>query len=78
MKLQQRIVSFKRHTIGYVVDGAELTRREAVELARRGYITNARVVKSVHGPYLMGSQANLYDLPTTFPTQRRFANKLSK
>jgi hypothetical protein len=38
MKIQKRICSTKRHTIGYVVDGQRMTRGQVVKLARRGQI----------------------------------------
>jgi hypothetical protein len=79
MKIQERIVSVKRHTIGYVVSGQEYTRLQTTKLARQGKLRNVRVVKAEAGPYVMGSRGNsLYDLPTCFGSDRRFANKRSK
>jgi hypothetical protein len=39
MEVQERIVSVKRHTIGYVVNGREYTRLQATKLARQGKIS---------------------------------------
>lgn len=79
MQVQERIVSVKRHTIGYVVDGAELTRREAVLAAKQGRLVNAKVINSdTYGHHLVGvGKVSLYDLPVRFPRSRRFANKRS-
>jgi hypothetical protein len=79
MQIQARIVSVKRHTLGYIINGEEYTRNEAVKAARRGQISNARIVRSrAYAPHLVGTTMNLYDLPARFSTKRRFANKRSK
>jgi hypothetical protein len=77
MKIQERIISVKQHTIGFVIDDAEFTRRETVQHAKKGRIANARVIKSrAYGDYLVGQQGTkLYELPTRFSHSRRFANK---
>lgn len=80
MQIQERIVSLKKHTIGFVVDHKELTRAEAVKAVKRGQIKNARIVNSnAYGAYLVGEgKVTLYDLPTRFARSRRFANKRGK
>jgi hypothetical protein len=78
MEIQERIVSIKRHTVGYVVNGREYTRLQAAKLARQGKVSGVRVVKAESGPYLMGDGYSLYDLPTRFGSKTRFANKRFK
>lgn len=63
LKVTERIVNTKRHTVGYVISGAEITRKEAVKLAQRGWISNAKSARGNGGTYLVGEDTNLYDLP---------------
>ncbi len=76
MQITERILDReKSHTFGYVLSGREYTRREVVQFARRGNVSNVRVVNSEqHGPYLMGTEQTLYDLPTRYSRSRRLAN----
>jgi hypothetical protein len=78
MQIQARLVSVRKHTIGYVVDRRELTRNEAVREARRGRIINAKVVNNAYGTHLMGIGQSLYSLPSRFPNSRRFASQRSR
>ena len=76
MRLKQRIVSYRGHTLGYVAKHKELTRLQVVELTKKGRIDNARVVHSECGPHLVGVGERLYDLPevhgkTSWWTARR-------
>jgi hypothetical protein len=79
MNISERIISIKRHSIGYVIDGAEYTRNQAIKLAQRGYVTNARVVESAAGDHLVGANGTtLYNLPTRIGEGRRFASARRK
>lgn len=73
--LSERIVSKKRHTIGYVIGSKEYTRREVVGLARQNKIKNVKVVDKRH---LVGDGVRLYDLPTRFAEHKRFASLMAK
>ena len=76
MTIQERIISSKRHTIGYVIDGEEFTKHQTITHTKKGLVSNAKVVKTVNGAYLMGKQGTrIYDLPTRFSMSRRFAKK---
>jgi hypothetical protein len=75
MQIQERIVSVKGHTIGYVIDGAEFTRNQAVKEATKGRISNARVVNSrTYGKHLVGRGVSLYSLDERPGSKRRFAS----
>lgn len=63
LKVTERVVDAKRHTIGYIISGSEVSRSEAVKLAQRGWIRNARVARGNGGTYIVGDNTNLYDLP---------------
>lgn len=63
LKITERIVDAKRHTVGYVINGSEVTRTEAIRLAKRGWLRNARVAKGNGGTFIIGESTNLYDLP---------------
>ena len=65
-KVTERIVNTKRHTIGYVINGSEIDRKEAVRLAELGWIRNARPAKGNGGTYLVGENNSLYNLPIRF------------
>ena len=75
LKLTERIVSRRRHTIGYVLDGSEYTRRETVKLAKQKQVKNVRVVNNRH---IVGDGIRLYDLPIRFGLNRRFSSLRSK
>lgn len=79
MNITERIVSVKRHTIGYVIGRREYTRQAAVSLVRQGKVGNARLVNSRrYGKHVIGKGTNLYDLPTRFGKSRVFASLRSK
>jgi hypothetical protein len=71
MKIQERITDTKRHTLGYVISGKEYTRKQAVQLAKKGSLEKVRVVNSQqHGPHISGIGWNLYDLPVRLNVRR--------
>ena len=43
-RISKRLVTSKRHTVGYVVGGKRQTVRQSVQLARRGEIIDVRAV----------------------------------
>ena len=64
MRVTHRVVNVKRHTTGFVLTGGkQVTRYQAVQLARKGLIRNVRVVKSNNRAYLTGESTSLYALP---------------
>jgi hypothetical protein len=66
MKIQGRIVSKKRHTVGYKVGGRNITRTEAVRLARQGKIEGVTVRTGSKDEMYLASKPGhprLYDLP---------------
>ena len=75
MNITERIVSVKRHTVGYVIGNREYTRPQTVSLVRKGQVANARLVNSqTYGKHVIGKGVNLYDLPTRFKSSRVFAS----
>ena len=66
MMIYKRVVSTKRHTVGYMITGVgQVSRREAVRLAKAGKIKGVRVARSPQGEYITSSTSrNLYSLPT--------------
>jgi glyoxylate carboligase len=71
--IQKRIVTSKRHTAGYVINGAEYTRAQTIKLARKGEIDGVRVAKGPAGAYLVSSVSSrsLYSLPITVQIKSR-------
>lgn len=69
--IYKRIVSTKRHTIGYMVTGVgRISRREAVRLAKAGKIKGVRVAKGPGGEYISSSTSrNLYSLPVVLDAE---------
>jgi len=67
MRIYRRIVSPKRHTIGYMISGqGRVTRNQAVKMANKGDLTGVRVANGVDGKYIVSTTSrNLYDLPIT-------------
>jgi len=61
-RVTHRIVSTKRHTQGYVIDGKNVRRNTAVKMARQGKLNNISVVGN-HIQTLPGRRQNLLDLP---------------
>lgn len=66
LTVRRRVVSSKRHTVGFVLsDNQRVTRHQAVQMARRNRINGVRVVSSSQGTYLQSTtNRNLYSLPT--------------
>mgnify|MGYP000315473356 CR=1 FL=1 len=64
MVITERLVSPKRHTLGYVISGKKYTRTQAVKLAQKGKLHGVKVVRNQNKPYLMGVYMPLYELPT--------------
>jgi hypothetical protein len=73
MMIYKRVVSTKRHTVGYMVTGVgEVSRREAVRLTKAGKIKGVRVARGPQGEYIASNTSrNLYSLPTVLATARR-------
>jgi hypothetical protein len=63
--ITERIVSKKRHTTGFVVGKQEVTRPQAIKMARRQQIDGVRVANGPQGAYLVSTtDTSLYALPT--------------
>lgn len=73
MSVTERVVSVKKHTIGYVINGEEYTRNQAVKLARSGKVRNVRVVSASSGSYLQGDGLSLSTLPSRTSKSSRFS-----
>jgi len=67
MRIYRRIVSPKRHTIGYMVSGhGRVTRNQAVKMANKGDLSGVRVTNGAEGRYIVSTTSrSLYDLPIT-------------
>lgn len=65
MNVLKRIVSTKRHTVGYVVSGmGRVSRANAIKLARQSKLNGVRVMNGSSGPYLVSdTNRSLYNLP---------------
>lgn len=65
MNVLKRIVSTKRHTVGYIVSGmGRVSRTNAVQLARRSKLRGVRVMNGPSGAYLVSETGrSLYNLP---------------
>lgn len=63
--IKKRIVSTKRHTVGYVLSGGtRVTRAQAVQMAARNEISGVRVVGTGRSRYLQSvARPHLYSLP---------------
>ncbi len=61
--IRERIVDKKKHTVGYNIEGKVVSRSEAVRLAQRGWLFNAKVSNNKGVPYIVGSHQPLYCLP---------------
>ena len=66
MKIQMREVDVKRHTTGYKIGGKWHTRRQAVQLAKKGKIDGVSAYKRAGIDYIQSlpGHRNLYDLAT--------------
>ncbi len=67
MRIYRRVVTPKRHTVGYMVSGhGKVTRSQAVKMASKGDISGVRVARGRTGKYLASTTSRkLYDLPIT-------------
>lgn len=65
MNVLKRIVSTKRHTVGYIVSGiGRVSRANAIKLARQSKLNGVRVMNGASGPYLVSeTERSLYNLP---------------
>ena len=63
--ITERLVSTKRHTVGYLTGDTVLSRHAAVRRARAGQISGVRVIHRIGKYYLeaIGSRRPLSDLP---------------
>ena len=65
MKIQKRRVNSQDHTIGYKIGGKWYTRRQAIQLARKGRVDNVSICGIGRTQHLRGIQGlKLYDLKT--------------
>lgn len=69
MKVTKRIVSTKRHTLGYVLgNNQRVTRGQAVRMARRGHLEGVVAKHGVDSWYITTTPTsevkNLYSLPS--------------
>ncbi len=60
-KVSKRLVSARRHTLGYIIGGKRQTVRQAAQMARRGEIMNVHAVGG-HVQSIPGNE-RLMDLP---------------
>ena len=67
MRINRRIVNVKRHTVGYVLSGGrQVTRKEAIGLAKTGALAGVRIVNGPKGKYLQSTgKRNIHELPET-------------
>tara|TARA_Y100000310_G_scaffold146708_1_gene146018 strand:+ start:463 stop:675 length:213 start_codon:yes stop_codon:yes gene_type:complete len=65
MRIYRRVVTPKRHTVGYMISGhGKVTRNQAVKMASKGDISGVRVARGRTGKYLVSTTSRkLYDLP---------------
>ncbi len=75
-RITERVVSIKKHTVGYVLKGQEFTRSEVTRLAKQGHVQQVRIARGPYGAYVTGVGSRLYDLPTRYPRTKRLANKI--
>ena len=61
-RVTHRIISVKRHTLGFTIDGKNCRRSTAVKLARQGKLNQIHVVGS-HIQTLSSRKQKLMDLP---------------
>lgn len=71
MMIYKRVVSTKRHTVGYMITGVgEVSRREAVRLTKAGKIKGVRVARGPQGEYIASNTSrNLYSLPVVLASE---------
>ena len=65
MKIRKRRTNSQDHTLGYLVGNKWETRKQAIQLAKKGKISNVSVCGSGETQHLRGVQGfRLYDLET--------------
>ena len=65
MKIQKRRTNSQDHTLGYLVGGKWRTRKESIQLAKKGKIPNVVVCGAGRTQHIRGVQGlKLYDLET--------------
>ena len=65
MKVQKRRTNSQDHTLAYLVGGKWRTRKQAVQLAKKGKISDVSVCGSGKTQHLRGTNGlKLYDLAT--------------
>lgn len=63
VRVTHRITNSKRHTLGFVIDGKNVSRKDTVALARQGRIRGVVAVGNHHVQSLPTRKQKLYDLP---------------
>ena len=65
MRVQKRRINSQDHTLGYKVGGKWVTRKQAIQMAKKGKISNVSVCGSGKTQHLRGVQGfKLYGLET--------------
>jgi hypothetical protein len=65
MKIRKRRTNSQDHTLGYLVGNKWETRKQAIQLAKKGKISNVSVCGNGKTQHLRGVDGlKLYDLPT--------------
>ena len=65
MKVQKRRINSQDHTLGYKIGGKWFNRSQAVQLAKKGKVSNVSICGKGKTHHLRGSQGvKLYDLET--------------
>lgn len=62
LRIEKRLISHRRHAVGYLINGKKYTRRQAIDLAKKGRIADVKVVKGRSYSYLVGCGFKLSDL----------------
>ena len=76
MKIKERIVNSKKHTLGFILDdNQEYTRYETVRLAKQGYISGVKVSRIGGTYYVTGTNNSLYNLPEVVSTPHRMRSR---
>lgn len=77
-QITERLLSTKRHTLGFIVGRQQKTRHQTIQLAKQGKVEGVRVCKGPKGYYLASSTAvSLYSLPTRVVTGRIGATRVA-
>lgn len=79
LSISERVVSTKRHTVGFVISRQTYTRAQAIKMAKQGQIKGVRVAHGPQGAYLVSTtDKSLYALPTRVQTPKACAAKSKK